>query len=201
MIFRRVVFLVVMTAVGRTAPQANVRGGTIYLNDADSYVGKAPEIPKTAMESSSRPTPSPTPETKSAQTPRVTSVDDPDDETTPRRDFPPAVIHRSMLTVGQQNPVPTRYAPPQVVGNSVLTVVPATPISFGTVQTGITTSGDGADNVSVQDTELSGFVNYGTPIRAVVPVYNQQGQQTGTQVITVSSNPIIFPVTTTIEMR
>jgi hypothetical protein len=201
MLSRLVVFLVVMTAVSRAAPQTNGRGGTLYLNDADSYVGKAPEIPKTAGGSASRPTPTPTPQTTSAQTPSRTSVEAPDDETTPHRDFPPAVIHRSTLTVGQQNPVPARYAPPQVIGNSALTVVPATPVSFGTIQTGITTSTDGAGNVSVRDTELSGFVNYGNPIRAVAPVYNQQGQQTGTQVMTVSSNPIIVPVTTTIEMR
>jgi len=183
---RLLVLLVVTAAVGRAAPQTNGNGGTIYLKDADSYVGKAPEIPKASEASSSRPTPTPAPETNSTQTPRRTSADDPDDETKPHRDFPPAVIHRSTLTVGQQIPVPTRYAPPQVIGNNALMVVPATPTSFGTVQTGITTRADGAGNVSVQDTELSGFVNYGNPIRTVTPVYNQQGQQTGTQVITVS---------------
>ena len=101
---RLLVLLVVTAAVGRAAPQTNGNGGTIYLKDADSYVGKAPEIPKASEASSSRPTPTPAPETNSTQTPRRTSADDPDDETKPHRDFPPAVIHRSTLTVGQQIP-------------------------------------------------------------------------------------------------
>ena len=200
MLSRFLALLVVTVAVGRAAPQSNGGGGTLYLKDADSYVGKAPEIPKVAGGSSSQATPTPALGTNSTNTPGRMLADDPYEETRPHRDFPPAVIHRSTISAGQQIPVPSRYAPPQVIVNNALTVVPATPISFGTVQTGITTSTDGSGNLSVRDTELSGFVNYGNPIRAVVPVYNQQGQQTGTQVITVSSNPIIVPVTTTIEM-
>lgn len=192
--FLYIVLLIGVTVAGHAAPQTNAGGGTVYLKDADSYVGKAPEIPKTASASSSRTTPKPT------TTPGIIADDASEDATRVRRYEPPPVIHRSALRVGQQIPVPSRYAPPQVIGNNPVTVAPATPTSFGTVETGITTSVDSSGNLSTRDTELAGFVNYGTPIRALVPVYNQQGQQTGTAAVTISSNPVIVPVTTTIEM-
>ena len=59
---------------------------------------------------------------------------------------------------------------------------------------------DAAGNTTFRDTELSGVVNYGSPIQTVVPVLNQQGQPIGSQTITITPNPIIVPVTTTIEI-
>jgi hypothetical protein len=51
----------------------------------------------------------------------------------------------------------------------------------------------------LRDTEFNGFVNYGSPIRAVVPTQNQRGQPNAVQVIL--PNPVLVPVTTTIERR
>lgn len=107
------------------------------------------------------------------------------------------------MNVGQQIPVPTQYAAPQVVAsqNGGVTVIPATPTTFQTVQTGVSTGTDASGNQTFRDTELSGVVSYGQPIRTVTPVYNKNGQPVGTQVITVSPNPILVPMTQTIKIQ
>ncbi len=188
-------------AIGLADPPTVKSGGTVYLKDAGDYINKAPILPKIPA----TPSPSPTATARPTVTPRPalrTAVDE-DDEAKPAREYPPAIIHSSSMNVGRQIPVPTQYAAPQVVGsqNGGVTVVPATPTAFQTIQTGVTTGKDASGNTTVRDTELSGVVNYGQPIRTVAPVYNQNGQPVGTQVITVSPNPILVPVTQTIEIQ
>ena len=191
----------------RADPSTVNSGGTLYLKDAGDYINTAPILPKIAA----TPTPSPKPTGTSSSSPspaktripKFQSSADEDDEVKPARDYPPAIIHRSSMTVGQQIPVPTQYLAPQVVGsqNGSVTVVPATPTSFQTVQTGVTTGTDASGNTTVRDTELSGMVNYGQPIRTVAPVYDSQGRRISNQVITVSPNPVLVPVTQTIEIQ
>ena len=181
------------------APETVKIGGTYYLKDAESYLDKAPVVPKI----SSTPAPSPSPSTRPKVTPATTVPEDkPEtDDVASGRVFPAAVIHHSSITAGQQIPVPVQYAAPQVIANQQggVVVVPATPTSFGVVQTGATMGSDGAGNTMLRDTEFNGFVNYGSPIRAVVPAQNQRGQPKASQVII--PNPVLVPVTTTIERR
>ncbi|MEI6082068.1 MAG: hypothetical protein WCR44_06540 [Verrucomicrobiota bacterium] len=201
--------LVAMSAVCSAAPQIIKEQGTSYLKDAESYIGKTPLIPTVPSGAppkgvkSPTPTRQPTPTTsRNSSVPRPTGESSEEtDAVTSGREYPVAVIHRSTITVGQQIQVPAQYAPPQVIQGSGVTVVPSSPTSFRTVQTGTLMGTDRSGHLTVSDTELSGFVNYGSPIRTGVPAYNQQGQQTGTEVITVSPNPIVQPVTTTIELK
>ena len=190
----------------RATPQIIKVGDTSYLKDAESLPDETPVHPK--KQTRAKPTPEPLPSAtplptaRPSPTPPVIREGDLDEVPAPRN-YPPAIIHRSSMNVGSQIPVPTQYAAPQVfsVPNTGVTVVPATPTTFQTIQTGTTTHSDGAGNVTVQNTELSGFVNYGTPIRTVVPVRNEQGQTIGSQTVTVSSNPVILPVTTTTTIQ
>lgn len=181
------------------APETVKIGGTYYLKDAESYLDKVPVVPKI----SSTPAPSPSPSTRPKVTPATTvPEDEPEtDDLASGRVIPAAVIHHSIITVGQQITVPVQYAAPQVIANQQggVVVVPATPTSFGVVQTGATMGSDGAGNTMLRDTEFNGFVNYGSPIRAVVPTQNQRGQPNAVQVIL--PNPVLVPVTTTIERR
>ena len=204
------IHLLVLTASVRGEPQVIKVGNTSYLKDAESYVGQAPVISKISptpnpgsMSSPEAPSPSAPPEAKPKLTIPVSSLDARDlDEVPAGKSYPPAVIHRSSLNVGRQIPVPTQYHPPQVIQgqNSGVMVVPATPTGFQTIQIGTTMGSDAAGNTTFRDTELSGVVNYGSPIQTVVPVLNQQGQPIGSQTITITPNPIIVPVTTTIEI-
>jgi hypothetical protein len=197
MIIARILPLFALTAVVHADPQMIKVGNTSYLKDAESYVGQAPVIAKVS------PSPKPSPSQTSSPSPNATPLDATDlDEVPAGRNYPPAVIHRSSLNVGRQIPVPTQYLPPQVIQgqNSGVTAVPATPTAFRTIQTGATMASDGSGNTTFRDTELSGGVNYGSPIQTVVPVQDQQGRPIGSQTITVTPNPIIVPVTTTIEI-
>ena len=212
MIVSRLIPLLALTSIVRAEPQVIKVGNTSYLKDAESYVGQAPVIskisptPKPSSMSSPRAplaSPSATPEAKPKPTVHASSLDATDpDEVPAGRSYPPAVIHRSSINVGRQIPVPTQYLPPQVIQgqNSGVTVIPATPAAFQTIQTGTTMGSDSSGNTTFRDTELSGVVNYGSPIQTVVPVHNQQGRAMGSQTITITPNPIIVPVTTTIEI-
>lgn len=144
----------------------------------------------------------PTPRTAPTPFPLLGSSVNDDAEVQPERDYPPPVIHRSSMTVGRQISVPVLYAAPQVVADQHggVTVIPATPKTFQTIQTGTTTDLDAEGNTMVRDTELNGLVNYGSPIKIVVPSQNSQGQQNGTQVI-IAPNPVLVPVTRTIEIQ
>jgi len=116
------------------------------------------------------------------------------------KEWPAAVIHRSKIRVGEQFVAPRSYQPPAVRRefDGSLTVVPATPSGFTTIETGTTIKTDGIGNTSVDQTNLEGFVNYGTPVRSIVPLRNQQGAILGNRMIELSPNPIWLPVTTTI---
>jgi hypothetical protein len=46
---------------------------------------------------------------------------------------------------------------------------------------------------SLRMTELEGFVNYGSPMQTVIPVYNEKGEVIGTRVISFPNN-ILQPV-------
>lgn len=104
------------------------------------------------------------------------------------------------LFVGQTIPVPVEYAPARVsqtVGPGTITtvVVPSTPTRFAPVETGVSFGDNG-----LRSRELSGFINYGSPIRTLAPVFDAQGQPAGYQVIE-TPNRILQPVFRNIEMR
>ena len=206
MIRIRLILLLALPAIAHADPQVIKVGNTSYLKDAENYVGQAAVIakitptPKPSPAETPSPSPGATPEAKPSPAASLDSTDL--DEVSSGRSYPPAVIRRSSMNVGRQIPVPTQYAAPQVIQsqNGGLVVVPATPTTFGVIQTGTTMGTDGAGNATFRDTELSGIVNYGTPIRTIVPVQNQQGRPVGSKTITVSPNPIIVPVTSTIEI-
>ncbi len=103
---------------------------------------------------------------------------------------------QSTLFVGREIAVPTEYTAPRVYtgpdGRQV--VQPATPRSFEVRKTGVTIDTRGG----FEQTELEGFIDYGSPIRTVVPVYNEKGEVVGTA-IQEHPNPILQPVFRTIR--
>ncbi|NBR47450.1 hypothetical protein EBU02_01110 [bacterium] len=118
----------------------------------------------------------------------------------PKKTFegPPAQIHSSKMFVGQEISYPSGYTPARVLsdptGHSV--VVPASPTSFQTRQLGVTI--ETGTTSKFENTELKGFVNYGSPIQSVVSVKNEKGETIGTQIIS-TPNPILQPVFQTIK--
>jgi hypothetical protein len=184
--------------------------GTEYLQDA-AMVGPAPMLLPTPV-----PTPSPTPTPKkSVVAPRAEESAVPL-RTRPSRDlvevesreswqsrtaresqtkaqWQPA---RGTLTVGQIIPVPESYSPAQVqAGRAGLTVIPATPTRFRGVETGVSFGPSGFSSV-----ELDGFINYGSPIRTLVPMYGSDGRFLGYRQV-IQSNPILQPVIRRTEFR
>jgi hypothetical protein len=101
------------------------------------------------------------------------------------------------LFVGTEIPYPTEYAPARVQGGwgSGYTVVPSTPTRFGSRETGVRVGPGG-----FQSTEFEGFINYGSPIRTLAPVFDAEGRPAGFQVIE-TPNRILQPVFRTIEIR
>lgn len=103
---------------------------------------------------------------------------------------------RTTMFVGREVPVPTDYSAPRITlapdGSQV--IQPSSPRSFTTRKTGVTLNSGGG----FEQTELEGFVDYGTPIRTVVPVYNDKGELVGTA-IREHPNPILQPVFRTIR--
>ena len=99
------------------------------------------------------------------------------------------------MFVGHEISVPTQYnAPritPQATGGAI--IQPATPSAFETRRTGVS-----IDPSGFEETELEGFIDYGSPIRTVVPVYNEKGELVGTAVQE-HPNPILQPVFRTIR--
>ncbi len=100
------------------------------------------------------------------------------------------------MFIGREVPVPTEYNAPRIysapVGGQV--IQPSSPRSFTTRKTGVTLDSGGG----FEQTELEGFIDYGTPIRIVVPVYNEKGEFVGTAVQE-QPNPILQPVFRTIR--
>ena len=106
----------------------------------------------------------------------------------------------SGLFVGQTIPVPVEYAPARVSqtvapGATTTVVVPSTPTRFAPVETGVSFGGGG-----FRSRELSGFVDYSSPIRTLAPVYDAQGRPVGYRVIE-TPNRILQPVFRSIEVR
>ena len=102
---------------------------------------------------------------------------------------------QTKMFVGREVAVPTQYAAPRITqqpdGNYV--VQPATPTAFETRRTGVT-----IDTTGIEETELEGFIDYGSPIRTAVPLYNEKGEIIGTT-IQDHPNPILQPVFRTIR--
>jgi hypothetical protein len=185
-------------------------GGTEYLQDA-AMVGPAPMLLPTPV-----PTPSPTPTPKKSVVAPRAEEDAERPRTRPSRGLVEVESRetaetrasrerqtkvqwqpsRGTLTVGQVIPVPESYAPAQIqAGPAGVTVIPATPTRFRGVETGVTVGPSGFSSV-----ELDGFVNYGSPIRTLVPVYGSDGRFLGYRQI-IQANPILQPVIRRTEFR
>jgi len=54
------------------------------------------------------------------------------------------------------------------------------------------------DATRFEETEIEGFIDYGSPMRTAVPVYNEKGEIIGTT-IQEHPNPILQPVFRTIR--
>jgi hypothetical protein len=102
---------------------------------------------------------------------------------------------QTRMFIGREIPVATQYAPPRIAtqANGGYIVQPATPTAFETRQTGLTIDGAG-----FEQTEIEGFIDYGSPIRTAVPLYNEKGEIIGTT-IQEHPNPILQPVFRTIR--
>ncbi len=103
---------------------------------------------------------------------------------------------RTTMFIGREGPVPTGYSAPRIysAADGSQVIQPSSPRSFTTRKTGVTLSSGGG----FEQTELEGFIDYGTPIRTVVPVYNDKGEMVGTA-LGEHPNPILQPVFQTIR--
>ena len=153
---------------------------------------QAQEIPKGDATTPS-PTPKPTP-------PPLTPDEEEEQEIRRNHQFlgEPAKARAAPQTrifIGREIPVATQYAPPRIApqANGGYIVQPATPTAFETRQTGLTIDGAG-----FEQTEIEGFIDYGSPIRTAVPVYSEKGEIIGTA-IQEHPNPILQPVFRTIR--
>ncbi|MCX6961880.1 MAG: hypothetical protein NTZ08_05470 [Verrucomicrobia bacterium] len=102
---------------------------------------------------------------------------------------------QTRMLVGREIPVATQYAPPRITpqADGGYVVQPATPTAFETRQTGMT-----IDATGFEETEIEGFIDYGSPIRTALPIYNEKGEIIGTT-IQEHPNPILQPVFRTIR--
>jgi hypothetical protein len=102
---------------------------------------------------------------------------------------------QTRMFIGREIPVATQYAPPRIATQAKggYIVQPATPTAFETRQTGLTIDGAG-----FEQTEIEGFIDYGSPIRTAVPLHNEKGEIIGTT-IQEHPNPIQQPVFRTIR--
>ncbi|MFM8830584.1 MAG: hypothetical protein ACKOHM_06210 [Spartobacteria bacterium] len=110
----------------------------------------------------------------------------------PARAIAPA---QTKMFVGQEFPLATQYAAPRITpqADGGYVIQPATPTAFETRRTGMTIDGAG-----FEQTEIEGFIDYGSPIRTAVPIYNEKGELIGTT-IQEHPNPILQPVFRTIR--
>lgn len=104
-------------------------------------------------------------------------------------------VNSTTMFIGQEIPVATQYTAPRISpqADGGYVIQPATPTDFETRRTGITINGD-----KFEETEIEGFIDYGSPIRTAVPVYNEKGEIIGTA-IQEHPNPILQPVFRTIR--
>jgi general secretion pathway protein D len=118
---------------------------------------------------------------------------------------------RATINISRKFPYPREYSPPQVPqnqGGDFNPATPATPTSFETRNVGVqlevepTVGPDGYTidlRLSPQITEFQGYVNYGTPIQTVAPVYIGgtnafSGVVSGTKTVVLTPNNINQPV-------
>ena len=115
---------------------------------------------------------------------------------------------KATINITQKFPYPRDYSPPtvpQTQGGGTAPATPATPTSFETRNCGVqlevepTVGPDGYTielSLSPQITEFQGFVNYGTPIQTLAPVYlgGTNGAVIATRQITLTPNTINQPV-------
>jgi general secretion pathway protein D len=108
---------------------------------------------------------------------------------------------KATINITRKFPYPRDYSPPQVPqtqGNgSINPATPATPTSFETRNVGVqlevepTVGPDGYTielSLSPQITEFQGFVNYGSPIQTIAPVYFS----TGITNVVVDTKPVVL---------
>jgi len=102
---------------------------------------------------------------------------------------------QTRMIIGQEVPIATQYAAPRITpqADGGYVVQPAIPTAFETRRTGMTIDGRG-----FEQTEIEGFIDYGSPIRTAVPLYNEEGEIIGTA-IQDYPNPILQPVFITIR--
>ena len=116
---------------------------------------------------------------------------------------------KATINISQRFPYPKEYSPPQIPqtqGGGIAPATPATPTSFDTRNVGVQLEVEptvGPDNYTIelslspQVTEFEGFVNYGTPIQTIAPVYvglGTNGFTYGTKQITLTPNSINQPI-------
>jgi general secretion pathway protein D len=117
---------------------------------------------------------------------------------------------KATINITRKFPYPRDYSPPQVPqtqGNgSINPATPATPTSFETRNVGVQLEVEptvSANNYTIelvlspQITEFQGFVNYGSPIQTVAPVYFSTGITnivTDTKTVVLTPNVINQPV-------
>jgi general secretion pathway protein D len=118
---------------------------------------------------------------------------------------------KATINITRKFPYPRTYSPPQVPqsqGGGVNPATPATPTDFETRNVGVqlevepTVGPDGYTielSLSPQITEFQGFVNYGSPIQTIAPVYVGgtnafTGVASGTKTVVLTPNMINQPV-------
>ena len=186
-----------LVSAANAKPRDAKKGETQYLENADRTILEDSMDAKSvaSVAPTEKPTPLPTP---------LSPAPDEDEEESGEKTIlghskkvrasPPAVIRNSYFFVGQEVPYPKAYSAPSVRtdanGSSVFT--PSQPRSFESRQVGVSMQ-DHESGQSIRMTELEGFVNYGSPMQTVIPVYNAQGEVTGTRVIALPNN-ILQPV-------
>ena len=143
-------------------------------------------------------TPSPTPRPSPLPTPNPDEEDEQEIRRNHRFLGDPAKasgLPQTRIFIGREIPVATQYDAPRITtqADGGYAIQPATPRAFEARRTGLT-----IDSTGVEETELEGFIDYGSPIRTAVPVYNEKGEIIGTT-IQEHSNPILQPVFRTIR--
>ena len=106
-----------------------------------------------------------------------------------------SALPQTKIFIGQEVPVATEYAAPRITpqADGGYVIQPATPTAFETRRTGTTIDGTG-----FEQTEIEGFIDYGSPVRTAVPIYNEKGEIIGTA-IQEHPNPILQPLFRTIR--
>ena len=166
-----------LLAVGFSAPEENT-------------IQQATKGNATAVSANPKPTPTPSPNPDEEEEQEIRRNHQFRGEPA-RASAPPQM----KMFIGQEVPVATGYTPPRITpqANGGYVVQPATPTAFETRRIGTKIDGAG-----FEDTEIEGFIDYGSPIRTAVPIYNEKGEIIGTA-IQEHPNPILQPVFRTIR--